>query len=242
MLFHLFRLNQPDNSVNGWTGASGGEKEREILERKGWLVMMHDLSGSPVAAASMVMPFVPSSGSDHVSRSNPGAWLILRPEPGGVDSWQPWGRLEAWREPGSNGGLGCRFQVVADATGIGNDILITETIINSHKCGEFIIDTAKFMSASPSPVQSPHSSGDFVFNMCFPSMNGFVMACTVQAEGKLRRKSCKPLVQIAVRHVSCVEDAAVFMAVAAAVNLSMDACLPFSRSLRKELCEPMESL
>jgi hypothetical protein len=60
--------------------------------------MIHDLSGSPVAAASMVTPFVPSPGSDRVSHSNPGAWLILRPDHRVKNSWRPWGRLEAWRE------------------------------------------------------------------------------------------------------------------------------------------------
>jgi hypothetical protein len=60
----------------------GMQPEREgpsAKERKGWSVTVHDLSGSPVAMASMVTPFVPSPGTDRVSRSNPGAWLILRP-------------------------------------------------------------------------------------------------------------------------------------------------------------------
>lgn len=62
--------------------------------------MIHDLSGSPIAVASMVTPFVPSPGSNHVSESNPGAWLILRPANSVLASngWVPWGRLEAWRE------------------------------------------------------------------------------------------------------------------------------------------------
>jgi hypothetical protein len=34
-----------------------------------------------------------------------------------------------------------------------------------------------------------------------------------------------------------MEDAAVFVALAAAVDLSMDACQLFSRKLRKELCQ-----
>ncbi|KAF0922542.1 hypothetical protein E2562_037992 [Oryza meyeriana var. granulata] len=56
-------------------------------ERKGWLVMVHDLSGSPVVLASMVMPFVASLGTNRVNCSNPGAWLILRPT--GDGSWEP---------------------------------------------------------------------------------------------------------------------------------------------------------
>jgi hypothetical protein len=58
----------------------GMRTERDAMERKGWSVMVDDLKGSPVAMVSMVTPFVSSSGTNRVSRSNPGAWLILRPE------------------------------------------------------------------------------------------------------------------------------------------------------------------
>ncbi|MCO5602022.1 hypothetical protein L7F22_056149 [Adiantum nelumboides] len=240
--------NGLDDAFKGWRILSSSEKDKGKRERKGWLVMIHDLSGSPVAAASMVTPFVPSSGSNYVSRSNPGAWLILRPEPGGllrsepggVSSWCPWGRLEAWREQGIKGGLGCRFQLVPDGggmNGIRDGILISETVICAHKGGDFLIDTGKGYSGFSFPVDSPHSSGDFTFNMALSSMNGFVMSCSIQGKGRSNKKRVKPVVQLAARHVSCVEDAAVFMALAAAVDLSMDACQPFTRKLRKELSD-----
>lgn len=223
-------------------GQTDNDKEKERKERKGWFVMIHDLSGSPVAAASIVTPFVPSSGFNCVSRSNPGAWLILRPELGAVNTWCPWGRLEAWRESGK---VGCRFQLVQEGggvNGVSDGIVISETVINAQKGGEFLIDTGRVPSISMSPLNSPQSSGDFTFNMALSSMNGFVMSCSIQGKGRSNRKRSKPVVQVAARHVSCMEDAAVFMALAAAVDLSMDACQPFSRKLRKELCEPVSSI
>ncbi|KAH7435762.1 hypothetical protein KP509_06G078800 [Ceratopteris richardii] len=241
-----------DDAFNGWTISSSGEKTRGKKERKGWLVMIHDLSGSPVAAASMVTPFVPSSGSNYVSRSNPGAWLILRPEPGGllrsesggVTSWCPWGRLEAWREQGLKGGLGCRFQIVPDGggmNGVRDGILISETVICTRRGGNFLIDRGKGTSGFSFPVDSPGSSGDFSFNMSLSSISGFVMSCRIQGKGRSNKKRIKPVVQLAARHVSCVEDAAVFMALAAAVDLSMDACQSFTRKLRKELSDAVSS-
>lgn len=215
------------------------DRERGRRERKGWLVMIHDLSGSPVAAASMVTPFVPSPGSDRVSRSNPGAWLILRPDHRGEDSWRPWGRLEAWRERGSGGGLGCKFELMADGGGLarmGSGLLLAESIINAQKGGKFLIDSGHGKSGTPisnSPASTPRSSGDFSFSMWpYQSYCGFVMSSTVQGE----RKCSKPMVQLAMRHVTCMEDAAVFVALSAAVDLSMDACQVFSRKLKKQLC------
>lgn len=48
----------------------------------------------------------------------------------------------------------------------------------------------------------------------------------------------RPEVEIGVQHVSCTEDAAAFVALAAAMDLSMDACRLFSQKLRKELRQP----
>jgi len=262
---------------SGWVGTStvGREKEKGRKERKGWLVMIHDLSGSPVAAASMVTPFVPSAGTDYVSRSNPGAWLILQPEATTAmeSCWRPWGRLEAWREPGGKS-FSCRFQLMAEggngvsAAGVvvGSGILMSETTLCAQKGGEFSIDTSRFKPELFSPAaispddrlgkkdSSPMSSDDFSSssstslsssssssfnnnnNVGFPAVGGgggFVMSCGIRGE----RKSSKPLVQLAMRHVRCVEDAAVFMALAAAVDLSVDACQPFNRKLRKELSQ-----
>eukprot|EP00249_Psilotum_nudum_P001348 c13792_g1_i2 orf=428-1774(-) len=223
-----------DGSLGSGWACPHGDRDREKKERKGWLIIIHDLSGSPVAAASMVTPFVPTGSSDRVVRSNPGAWLILRSGPVGEDRWIPWCRLEAWRERGSNGGLGCRFQLVGESgtSGVGSGVLVSETVINARKGGTFLLDTSKFRtesSLSASPVDSPRSSGDFSFSIGVPVVGGFAMSASIQGEGKCS----KPQVQLAMRHISCIEDAAVFMALAAAVDLSMDACLPFSKKLGK---------
>ncbi|KAG9452926.1 hypothetical protein H6P81_005830 [Aristolochia fimbriata] len=204
-----------------WLSSTGGDDaESERRERKGWRVMIHDLSGSPVAAAFMATPFVPSTGCDRVARSNPGAWLILRPDACGADSWQPWGRLEAWRERGSRDSVCCRLHLLSE--GQEGGILVSEILISTDKGGEFLIDMDK-QTPSGTPVPSPQSSGDFA--AVGPIIGGFVMKCKVQGEGR----SSKPIVQLAMRHVTCVEDAAIFMALAAAVDLSMEACRPFRR-------------
>lgn len=223
-----------------WLSSFGSERERPGKERKGWSITVHDLFGSPVAAASMVTPFVASPGSDRVSRSNPGSWLILRP---GDGTWKPWGRLEAWRERGSSDGLGYRFELVPDTFGGmgGSGIVLAESKMSSGKGGKFVIDVGggSAMNGRSSPVAtSPRGSGDFGHGLWPYSMyRGFVMAATVEGEGKCS----KPRVEVGVQHVSCTEDAAPFVALAAAVDLSMDACRLFSCRLRKELCHLEES-
>lgn len=57
------------------------------------------------------------------------------------------------------------------------------------------------------------------------------MSSTVAGDGK----RSMPEVEVGVQHVSCTEDAAAFVALAAAMDLSMDACRSFSQKLRKEL-------
>lgn len=196
-------------------------KERQGRERKGWMVLIYDLSGSAVAAASMVTPFVPSPGTNRVSRSNPGAWLILRPNGkySNLSSWKPWGRLEAWRERGHIDGLGYRFELVTTTTGPTDRVAIAEATLSVKRGGEFCIDAdcnkvvREYLSSS---LRRP--------------VKGFVMGSTVEGEGKVS----KPLVQIGVEHVSCMGDAALFVALSAAVDLSMDACMLFSRKLPKE--------
>ena len=193
------------------------EREKPGRERKCWMVTIHDLSGSPVAAASMITPFVPSPGSDRVSRSNPGAWLILRPHGFSLSSWKPWGRLEAWRERGPVDGLGYKFElVVPDHTnrlrgGPTGNIPIAEATMSVKKGGQFCI------------VNSGSTRSH---------VKGFVMGSTVEGEGKVS----KPVVQVGVQHVTCMADAALFIALSAAIDLSMDACRLFSHKLRKELC------
>lgn len=193
-----------------------GERERSGRERKGWMIMIYDLSGSPVAAASMITPFVPSPGIDRVSRSNPGAWLILRPHGVSISSWKPWGRLEAWRERGPIDGLGYKFELVTD-NGPSSSIAIAESTMSIKKGGQFCIDGGIIRDTALS-LRSP--------------VKGFVMGSTVEGEGKVS----KPLVQVGVQHVTCMADAALFVALSAAIDLSMDACRLFSRKLRKELC------
>jgi hypothetical protein len=51
-------------------------------------------------------------------------------------------------------------------------------------------------------------------------------------------KQSKPKVEVGVKHVTCTEDAAAHVALAAAVDLSMDACRLFSQKLRNELRQP----
>lgn len=217
-----------------WLGSFGSDRERPGKERKGWSITVHDLSGSPVAAASMVTPFVASPGSDRVSRSNPGSWLILRP---GDGTWKPWGRLEAWRERGSSDGLGYRFELCPDTSAAG--VVIAESTLSSSKGGKFVIDLVGNKSDNgASPACSPRGSGDYGYGLWpYGLYKGFVMAANVDAEGS---KSSKPTVEVSVQHVSCTEDAAVFVALSAAIDLSMDACRLFSQKLRKELCQPQD--
>ncbi|KAL2229034.1 uncharacterized protein LOC105162032 [Sesamum indicum] len=203
-----FNLNN-----KGWVRTFSGERDRVGRERKGWMVVIYDLSGSPVAAASMVTPFVPSPGSDRVSRSNPGAWLILSPNGVSISSWKPWGRLEAWRERGPVDGLGYKFELITHA-GLTSGIPIAEGTMSVKKGGKFCID---------------NSRKDSALSLVLPS-RGFVMGSSVEGEGKCS----KPVVQVGVQHVTCMADAALFVALAAAIDLSMDACRLFSHKLRRE--------
>ncbi|KAM0902146.1 hypothetical protein ACQ4PT_019489 [Festuca glaucescens] len=77
---------------------------------------------------------------------------------------------------------------------------------------------------------SPRGSGDFS-QWPLGNYRGFVMSAAVEGEGRCS----KPTVEVGVAHVGCAEDAAAFVALAAAVDLSMDACRLFSHKLRKEL-------
>ncbi|KAK9705921.1 hypothetical protein RND81_07G092200 [Saponaria officinalis] len=210
----------PNNNLlnRAWIVRSlSGEKDKPVRERKGWMIMIYDLSGSPVAAASVITPFVPSSGSDRVSRSNPGAWLILRPHGSHMSSWKPWGRLEAWRERGSVDGLGYKFELVTENGLTRTGITIAEATMSVKKGGQFCIDKR---------------DSDAIDGSMWSPVKGFVMACTVEGEGKVS----KPLVQVGKQHVTCMADAALFIALSAAIDLSMDACRLFSSKLRKELC------
>ncbi|PNY11064.1 hypothetical protein L195_g007663 [Trifolium pratense] len=207
-----------NNNSSRWRRSLRGDREQSGQlgnERKGWMIVIHDLSGSPVAAASMITPFVPSPGSDRVSRSNAGAWVILRPIGGSTVSscsWKPWGRLEAWRERGPIDGLGYKVELFSD-NGPVNAIPIAEGTLSVKKGGKFCIDSA-------------------ILGSKWLPGEGFVMGSTVSGEGKVST----PVVQVGARHVTCMPDAALFLALSAAIDLSMDACKLFSHKLRKELC------
>nr|AFK43684.1 unknown [Medicago truncatula] len=207
------------------------------MDRKGWSITIHDLSGSPVACASMVTPFVPSPGSQRVSKSNPGAWLIIKPD--GDGTWKPWGRLEAWREPGYSNSVGYRFDVLPATA---DPVTLAGCSISSQNGGKFTID----VTSGVTPVNTPNGSwdlgsgsgsrpgsgsgSDFSLENQF-LYSGFVMSARFDGE----KKCSKPEVEVGVKHVTCTEDAAAFVALAAAMDLSMDACKLFSQKLRKEL-------
>ncbi|XP_065852450.1 uncharacterized protein [Euphorbia lathyris] len=222
--FSRERVPQVDPLSTYWsTSGDSLDLDTERRERKGWKVKIHDLSGSAVAAAFITTPFVPSTGCDWVAKSNPGAWLIVRPDICGSESWQPWGKLEAWRERGMRDSICCRFHLLSESQE-GGKVLMSEIFMSAEKGGEFFIDTDRQMRVA-TPIPSPQSSGDF---SGLGPAGGFVMSCRVQGEGK----QSKPLVQLGIRHVTCIEDAAIFMALAAAVDLSIVACRPFRRRLR----------
>ncbi|CAO2187126.1 unnamed protein product [Urochloa humidicola] len=229
-------------SQSDWSSSGGGGEEEEEdaemaaammrrKERKGWKVVIHDLSGSAVAAAFMATPFVPAPGGDTVARSNPGAWLIVRAAvttAGPSDTWQPWGRLEAWRESPSSPAspassrdtVRLRLHLLPD--GHDDCVLVSEAPLGSEKGGEFAIDMDRQAAAAAAGEEQ---------NYCAASLGGacagggFVMSCKVEGEAR----SSRPVVQLATRHVTCMEDAALFVALAAAVDLSVKACRPFPR-------------
>nr|VDC94001.1 unnamed protein product [Brassica oleracea] len=187
------------------------EKEQQSKERKGWSITVHDLSGSPVAMASMLTPFVPSPGSNRVTKSSPGAWLILRPD---GCTWKPWGRLEAWREAGYS------FELLQD--GVATAVSASSSI-SLKNGGSFVIDvTGGTTTAVSTPTTSPYGScdlgsgsssgsrsgsgSDFGYLLPqHPAQNrGFVMSASVEGVGK----RSKPELEVGVTHVTCTEDAA----------------------------------
>ncbi|XP_057948243.1 uncharacterized protein LOC131143901 [Malania oleifera] len=132
----------------------------ERRERKEWKVKTHDLSSSAVAAAFITIPLVASTGCDWVARSNPGAWLIVRHDACRTESWQPWGKLEAWRERDGKDSVCCRFNLLSEEQE-GGELLMSEIFTNAEKGGEFFMDTERQFRAAVTPIPSPQSSGDF---------------------------------------------------------------------------------
>ena len=78
--------------------------------------------------------------------------------------------------------------------------------------------------------QDPGRSSDIYCRSTRRKREGFVMLASVEGVGKRR----KPEVEVGATHVTCTEDAAAHVALAAAVDLSLDACKLFSHKLRKE--------
>ncbi|KAL0356956.1 UNVERIFIED_CONTAM: hypothetical protein Scaly_1381300 [Sesamum calycinum] len=117
-------LSEPSTSTSCFSSGAS-DNEQPLKERKGW--------------------------HRQVSRSNPGAWLILRP---GHGTWKPWGRLEAWRERSSGDHLGYRFDLIPDG-GI-DTIPLANSSISTKTGGKFSID----ITTGPTPMTSPNSSFD----------------------------------------------------------------------------------
>nr|CAB3480116.1 unnamed protein product [Digitaria exilis] len=237
------RPSQSDSLGGQYWSSSSGSEEKDMVEmarreRKGWKVAIHDLSGSAVAAAFMATPFVPAPGGDTVARSNPGAWLIVRADTtGSSDSWHPWGRLEAWRESSSSSPapassrdtVRLRLHLLPDGQ-INDCVLVSETPLSSEKGGEFSIDMDRELS--PVMAAAAEHCAASLGEVC--AGGGFVMSCRVEGEAR----SSRPLVQLAMRHVTYMEDAAMFVALAAAVDLSVKACRPFPRKPNKKTSSP----
>jgi hypothetical protein len=160
---------------------------------------------------------------------------------------------------------GMGFGSIGNACG---GALVLESVIDARRGGEFLIDSLKLRpeglgfgsssSCSPSPVESPQSSGDFCFSLAAANGScgaaagaagamdcgaglGFVMSASVDGVGIRRRQARPPHIELAMRHIGDAEDAAVFMALAAAVDLSVDACLPFSKKLGKSFVSALST-
>ncbi|GAB4838369.1 hypothetical protein Ancab_027903 [Ancistrocladus abbreviatus] len=93
----------------------------------------------------------------------------------------------------------------------------------------FVFEFEGEPECSPQVVQVQGSCRQPVFSCKFSSRHSGYWNSRSREEGS------KPKVEVGVQHVTCIEDAAVFVALAAAMDLSIDACKPFSQKLRKEL-------
>jgi len=154
---------------------------------------------------------------------------------GSSDSWQPWGRLEAWRDAAAAASSGkdtvrLRLHLLQDRHD--DCVLVSEAPLSSDKGGEFFIDMDR---QAPSATAAEHCAAS-LGAAC--AGGGFVMSCRVEGEAR----SSRPFVQLAMRHVTCMEDAAMFVALAAAVDLSVKACRPFRRKPNKKAGSPSPDL
>jgi hypothetical protein len=101
-------------------------------------------------------------------------------------------------------------------------VCVAESSVPAVRGGQFAID----LTTAGSPGRGSSELGHALW-----PPGGFVMSAAVQEEGRRGR----PSVGISVAHFGCAEDAAAFVALAAAVDLSMDVCRLFSCKLRREL-------
>ncbi|KAA3477237.1 Formin-like protein 18 [Gossypium australe] len=103
-------------------------RRKRKARKKGWMIMIYDLSSSPVTSASMITPLVASPSSDRVSRSN-------------------LGHLETWRERCPIDGLGYKFELVASQHGSEGKIskLVVQVGIHHVTC---MADDALFVALS----------------------------------------------------------------------------------------------
>ncbi|KAK8949048.1 hypothetical protein KSP39_PZI005943 [Platanthera zijinensis] len=105
-------------------------------------------------------------------------------------------------------------------------ILVSKITLSGEKGGDFFIDMDRQMLVGTSPYKSLHrvaTAGGV------QEAVGFGMNFRVQGEGK----KIKPVVELAVRHITCVEDMAMFMVLATSVDLSIEAYRPFRRKAGK---------
>ncbi|KAF0935899.1 hypothetical protein E2562_036651 [Oryza meyeriana var. granulata] len=190
-------------------------------ERKGWSVMVHDLSGSPVGAGLDGDAVRGLAGDRSREPLQPGRMAHPTPR-----------RRRLRGGAGASDSLGYRFDLLLP--GVDHAVPLAESSIGASKGGKFTIDLTSMqpLSRGGTPGCSPRGSRDFSqWPLASYSYRGFVMSSSVQGEGWCS----KPTVEVGVPHVVCAEDAAAFVALAAAVDLSMDACRLFSHKLRKEL-------
>ncbi|KAJ4814491.1 formin-like protein (DUF1005) [Rhynchospora pubera] len=178
---NLVQPDKPAKGLNSWMLQQLCLGEKKVELRSGWSVTIRNTSGSPVAVASMLVPYVP--------KMQPLAWLI---EQLGEDGWVPWGRLAAWHAAPDTG-IHIRFEKVTCAQEV-------EWLVNPNQGGTLSID-----------YQSSRRGG-------------FVFSASVGSEGS---RWSLPTVEVSAKHIKCVEDAAPFLALAGAINLSVDACQRF---------------
>ncbi|KAJ3681777.1 hypothetical protein LUZ60_014350 [Juncus effusus] len=115
-------------------------------------------------------------------------------QPRNSGKWEAWGKLSAWTEP-AEGRITYRFERLTDSL---DGIPVSYSSISRKDGGRFSIDL---------PTDRTR---------------GFVMSASVKGEGK--RQSSALNVEVAAKFVRSKEDLAAYVALAAALDLSSDAC------------------